>query len=145
MKSSCAAYTLLALVLSSCAPTRHTVEPYRSDTQRAAQLERRAERVCQQSVTIGPPAKPFVTDGCTLWPDGRWVECCVTHDIPYWCGGSAQQRRDADRLFRTCVSDHSSAWMGALMFLGTRIGDDLNPHIALPNPRDQGPEPWITI
>lgn len=122
MKSRYVAFTLLALVLAGCAPAHHTVEPYRSDTQHAAQLQRRAQQVCQQSVTIGLPAKPFVTDGCTLWPDGRWVECCVAHDIPYWCGGSAQQRRDADRLLRTCVANRSSVWMGTLMYVGTRIG-----------------------
>ncbi len=122
MRASIAVFFLLAPVLSGCQPANHTVEPYRSDPQRAAQLEQDAQQLCLQSVTIGAPARPFVTDGCSLWPDGNWAECCVAHDIPYWCGGTARQRRDADRALRACVANRASAWMGALMYAGPRIG-----------------------
>jgi len=27
-----------------------------------------------------PPHK-FKSDGCSCWPDGNWVECCVEHDL----------------------------------------------------------------
>jgi hypothetical protein len=35
----------------------------------------------------GTPTRAFLTDGCSWWPDGAWQECCVTHEIAYWCGG----------------------------------------------------------
>ena len=113
---------ILAFSVSACAPSHHTIEPYRSDSQSAMQLERSAGQTCQQSVSIPLPVKTFVTDGCSMWPDGTWAECCVNHDIPYWCGGSSQQRRDADRTLKMCVSNRHSNWMGALMYWGVRVG-----------------------
>jgi hypothetical protein len=38
-----------------------------------------------------------------MGPDGDRVGCCVNHDIEYWCGGSAQDRRDADDRLARCV------------------------------------------
>ncbi len=30
-------------------------------------------------------------------------ECCITHDLAYWAGGSEFDRRAADRALRDCV------------------------------------------
>jgi hypothetical protein len=36
--------------------------------------------------TWEPPLPPneFKSDGCSLWPDSEWVDCCVEHDVNYW-------------------------------------------------------------
>ncbi len=53
--------------------------------------------------------RAFTTDGCSLFPDGdgespdRWHDCCVSHDMSYWRGGSAAQRRHADAALGACV------------------------------------------
>ncbi len=67
------------------------------------------------------PPKPFVSDGCSCWPDSNWVECCVKHDFIYWKGGTRQQRIEADRIFKECVSQKNAA-MAAIMYPGVRLG-----------------------
>jgi hypothetical protein len=66
------------------------------------------------------PPTGFVSDGCSLWPDGHWVECCVAHDLTYWMGGSGAERRRADSDLRRCVSDGGHPFMARIMFLGVR-------------------------
>ena len=115
----------LALLGAACAPG-HTVPPYADDAQRAAELEARAGALCaEQRAVVGRedlPPEPFVTDGCSAWPDADWVDCCVEHDIAYWCGGSAEQRQEGDQRFRECVArDHGDFW-GGTMYWGVRAG-----------------------
>lgn len=105
--------------LTACTPSSHTVEPYKGDAQAAAELEGRALAFCG---AFDLPSRPFVTDGCSMWPDGGWGQCCVEHDIPYWCGGSREQRLEADRRLRECVADRSGSLMAWMMFLGVRVG-----------------------
>ena len=38
----------------------------------------------------------FHFDGCSKWFDGNWRQCCYTHDLAYWMGGSYWQRVKAD-------------------------------------------------
>ncbi len=51
----------------------------------------------------------FRTDGCSFFPEGdaeapaRWSDCCVSHDMAYWQGGTADERRSADGSLRDCV------------------------------------------
>lgn len=113
------AFGLALAGLAACSPSSHTVEPYQSDAQAAVELEARAAAFCDVSY---PPSRPFVTDGCSMWLDGRWGQCCVEHDIPYWCGGNRQQRLEADRKLRECVAAASGGLMGWTMFLGVRVG-----------------------
>lgn len=46
-----------------------------------------------QSVMAGG-LDDFSSDGCSQFPDGTftqenlWCDCCITHDIAYWQGGS---------------------------------------------------------
>jgi hypothetical protein len=119
------ATALLGLALAGCAPKLHTVEPYRSDRSVAAALEARASTTCEQGPE-GPrsaPEKRFVTDGCSSWLDDGWAEpCCVDHDIHYWCGGSAQERRAADTALRRCIRERQPSWLAGLMWLGVRLG-----------------------
>ncbi len=115
-----------ALALASCAaPASHTPEPWASDPERAAALTERAARACRDSGRNGgvQPIRPFVTDGCSRFPDTEWnTRCCVEHDVEYWCGGSAEQRAAADAAFGACVADNAGAFAGWLMETGVRLG-----------------------
>jgi len=120
----------IGLVLSigraiACAPGHHTVDPYRTDATAAARLEARAQSACAERRPPGapPPERAFVSDGCSAWIDGdRYVGCCVEHDIAYWCGGSAAERRAADDAFGRCVSSSASGSLGWLLRSSVRIG-----------------------
>jgi hypothetical protein len=85
------------------------------------------------SLGAGPSAprklRPFTTDGCSLFPDrdplGRadWRACCVAHDVAYWRGGTARERRDADLALRACVARLTGdARLAETMYLGVRGG-----------------------
>lgn len=68
--------------------------------------------------------RPFVTDGCSMWPDGAgYVGCCVEHDLHYWCGGTREERLAADQEFGVCVAQTSSIpGLGTFMKWGVRFG-----------------------
>jgi len=72
------------------------------------------------------PSRPFTTDACSLFPDGDWADCCIAHDIAYWCGGSFASRRAADRRLRACVAARHGGCggrtLGALMEAGVFFG-----------------------
>ncbi|HIJ86768.1 MAG TPA: hypothetical protein HPP97_03685 [Desulfuromonadales bacterium] len=72
---------------------------------------------------------PFTSDGCTLFPDGtfkdrdKWCDCCQTHDLAYWQGGSAAERNQADTDLRDCVLKRTGdRYLAETMYLGTRAG-----------------------
>jgi len=89
----------------------------------ASQVSRTAEQVYNSSSLSGPlPPRTFKSDGCSLWPDGDWLECCVKHDLLYWQGGTSKERRDADLELRECVTEKGHPIVGQAMFLGVRIG-----------------------
>ncbi len=68
------------------------------------------------------PPKPFVSDGCSLFPDGNYRTCCERHDLDYWCGGTVAQRRAADRDLQQCVAERGHPARSRLMFAGVRVG-----------------------
>lgn len=75
------------------------------------------------------PAKPFVSDGCTMWPDitsGISIyEACFLHDLKYWCGhpGEDVDRLKADAELMIDVSRiRDSIKMAEIMFHGVRVG-----------------------
>ncbi|HTG02214.1 MAG TPA: tyrosine-protein phosphatase [Nitrospirota bacterium] len=79
--------------------------------------------------------KPFSSDGCSLFPDGTikdraaWCDCCQIHDIAYWQGGTAEERKKADAELRTCVEERTNdKALAETMYLGVRAGG----HPALP-------------
>lgn len=72
-----------------------------------------------------PPAKklyPFTTDGCSNWPNGNWLECCIVHDVSYWKGGTLEERKIADQKLGECVSRKNPEILGKLMEAGTQLG-----------------------
>ena len=113
---SARAALLLALLCAGCAPMRHSIEPYATDPAQARTLEARASASCARARADGVlPPRSFTTDGCSLWPDSGWRECCIEHDVAYWCGGEASARKRADRSLRECVAagghESAAAWM----------------------------------
>jgi hypothetical protein len=72
--------------------------------------------------------KPFVSDGCSMFPDGTlsenelWLECCVEHDKAYWKGGTREKRMDADKKLRDCVESLGEPYIAELMLQGVRAG-----------------------
>ena len=115
---------LVATCVAGCAPTMHTVEPYRSDPVAARALEDRASQHCEArgGPQLPAPSKAFITDGCSLWIDRSWDDCCVEHDIEYWCGGSIADRRAADVELRRCFTGFLPGWFTWGTYAGVRIG-----------------------
>ena len=115
---------LLTLTLASAAcATRVTPAPDDGAANGTLMLQQRAaELCCRQQPDCQLPPHPFTSDGCTLWPDGNWNDCCIEHDIAYWCGGSAAARSRADSSLRGCVAARSSPFNGDLLHLGVRLG-----------------------
>jgi hypothetical protein len=71
----------------------------------------------------------FTTDGCSAgFPEGTaerpklWCDCCVTHDLAYWKGGTAAERDAADLALRECVTDKGKRDTGWLMQTGVWLG-----------------------
>ena len=106
-------------VLGMCVPQPgFTVEPFSHNELAAKQLSHLAEYACYDQ-----PEIPFSSDGCSASPDGTWVECCVLHDIRYWCGGSPEDRAYADRELRECVVEKGYGEAhGLITELGVRVG-----------------------
>ena len=113
--------SVVVLLGAGCTPIANTLQPYRRDATAAQALEQRAYDYCAQSHGRTPPHR-FTTDGCSFWPDDGWVQCCVEHDIAYWCGGSADDRERADEGLRDCVARDHGATLGEMMYLGVRVG-----------------------
>ncbi len=72
--------------------------------------------------------KPFKSDFCSAWPEGQgtdptqWADCCFTHDLHYWLGGSQEERKEADKELRSCVKLTGASIASFLMYLGVRLG-----------------------
>jgi len=111
-------------------------EPYIKVKPMRNSIEQVAEEFCsnkrESSGGIALVKKPdyiFTTDGCTRWFDGSWASCCIVHDISYWCGGSEQERNEADRELKQCVNRKMNM-MGNIMYAVVDIGG----HPWLPTP-----------
>jgi hypothetical protein len=113
---------LAVLALVACTPVRHRAAPYRHDPTAAKLLEADAVRYCaREHGAAAVPPTAFTTDACTLWPDDGWAECCVAHDMAYWCGGTGAERRAADETLRACIARHERR-LATLMLVGVRAG-----------------------
>lgn len=65
------------------------------------------------------------SDGCTCFPDGDWLPCCVGHDYAYADGGSLWDKLKADWWLMVCVGKRPGAWhwiIGFIMFIGVVLG-----------------------
>jgi hypothetical protein len=75
-----------------------------------------------------PPATPFVSDGCSMWPDS-WLgkdiyPACFWHDVRYWCGvrGDDVARLCADAELAKDVAAIAGADLARAMFVGVGFG-----------------------
>ncbi len=82
--------------------------------------------------------KPFESDGCSVvgpivrflgYENAKIRDCCEKHDRAYWKGGTAAEKRRADRVFRGCLIREAGmtralAW---IMWIGVVVGGSI-PH-----------------
>lgn len=80
---------------------------------------------CNESNNLSP----FTSDGCSLFPDSSiitnddWCECCFQHDLAYWRGGTAEERKQADLDLKQCVLEKTNdATLARVMYEGVRLG-----------------------
>ena len=72
--------------------------------------------------------KSFTTDYCSNWPEGtkedptQWADCCFTHDLYYWVGGTEIDRKNADQILKKCIKISSSSLEAFLMYMAVRMG-----------------------
>ncbi|NKB76274.1 MAG: hypothetical protein GKR96_04345 [Gammaproteobacteria bacterium] len=71
---------------------------------------------------LNQPPKQCFMDGCSLVPDFGFGDCCDTHDIVYWRGGSPRMRQAADRELRQCIREKGNPLLSELYYLGVRVG-----------------------
>jgi hypothetical protein len=105
-----------------------TLEPYAKDTEKRQQLEILAEQYCVEKRSVSTPERSelmpdnrFTTDGCSCWFEASWGSCCIMHDILYWCGGSSEDRQEADQIIMQCVNKKTPL-MGNIMYPSIRTG-----------------------
>jgi hypothetical protein len=76
------------------------------------------------SQTLAEPPADFTGDGCTLFPDGNYRECCYRHDLDYFRGGTETERRESDRRLYRCVRSKKgwqNEFAAPLMLFGVRV------------------------
>ncbi len=72
--------------------------------------------------------RPFVTDGCTYYPDGSadqptlWLDCCIGHDLALWGGGTTAEHDATDLRLKECVAATGADEEAEVIYLGVRIG-----------------------
>lgn len=70
------------------------------------------------------PPPDFVSDGCSLFPDGNYRDCCVAHDRDYYKGGSCKERRASDDRLYQCVRKKGrwyNKFVAPIMWVGVRV------------------------
>jgi hypothetical protein len=71
---------------------------------------------------------PFQTDYCTGYTEGTlsdptaWKDCCLTHDLFFWAGGTIENRDQADHELLTCVEETGHPYQAHLIYLAVRAG-----------------------
>lgn len=66
----------------------------------------------------------FKSDGCSLFPDRNYRDCCVEHDKDYYFGGSSKERRQSDNRLYSCVrktAGWQNKFIAPVMWLGVRV------------------------
>lgn len=57
-------------------------------------------------------------DGCTLWLDGVWRQCCDVHDLAYQAGAD---KVPADLELALCVAQTGHGAMALIMLAGVTL------------------------
>ena len=80
-------------------------------------------QVKQIEKPLEPPAD-FVGDGCSMFPDGDYGDCCLAHDRDYFRGGTRAERKASDARLYRCVRSKGGSkhkFIASIMWLGTRV------------------------
>jgi len=87
-------------------------------------------------VDVVPPEE-FTTDACSLWLNrifsNDFTDICIEHDIEYWKGGSAEDRKAADSILRENINSRVP-FVGDIMYIVIRVFG----HPLVPVPWRQG-------
>lgn len=75
-----------------------------------------------QAAAPRPLPDDFVSDRCSLFPDGNYGDCCVEHDKAYFFGGTKNERRAADDRLYECVKGKGRSFIAKIMWVGVRVG-----------------------
>lgn len=85
--------------------------------------------LCMAACSESSKLSPFTSDGCSLFLDSSiitnddWCECCFQHDLAYWRGGTAEERKQADLDLKQCVLEKTNdATLASVMYEGVRLG-----------------------
>ena len=88
----------------------------------AGKLVRGVLAVLGLTATVGgpvpknPPAiSAFTSNGCSVFPEGDSFACCYVHDMVYWQGGTASDRRRADLALHQCVVNITGNYLASGM------------------------------
>ncbi len=82
-----------------------------------------AAQTKQNSPVATVPAD-YVSDGCSRFPDGDYIDCCYEHDKSYFVGGSWKTRWRADKKLYKCVAAKEGfkhKLIAPVMWSGVRI------------------------
>lgn len=113
----------VSIFFIGCTHKLHTISPYNIDKNIAKKLENRAQEHCSaKHGKENVPLHKFKTDGCSIFPDSSWLECCVEHDINYWCGGNSIEREKADEELRSCLIKKEAPILSDIAYWGVRVG-----------------------
>lgn len=115
---------IAAVGVAGCVPARHRIHNAVYTEERLVDEVVSAHAACLARMQDAGevPRAPFRTDGCSMFPDSSWQQCCVEHDKIYWCGGTAEQRKRADQELRRCIRETGHPNVAAIVYLGTRLG-----------------------
>lgn len=65
----------------------------------------------------------FISDGCSMFPDCDYRDCCEEHDLAYYFGGTSKERWQADKKLFKCVAAKKGFQhkiIAPIMWLGVR-------------------------
>jgi hypothetical protein len=65
----------------------------------------------------------FKSDGCSLFPDGNYRNCCEEHDKDYYFGGTSAERKSSDKRLYKCVRatrGWQNKFVAPIIWLGVR-------------------------
>jgi len=65
----------------------------------------------------------FKSDGCSMFPDCDYRDCCEEHDLAYYFGGTSKERWQADKKLFKCVAAKKGFHhkiIAPIMWLGVR-------------------------
>jgi hypothetical protein len=64
----------------------------------------------------------YSSDGCSMFIDGDYRECCEVHDRAYWEGGRLYKKLVADALLYACIAEKGHNVRENFMFPAVLIG-----------------------